>query len=174
MLITHAQLAQLIALARADAPNETCGIIGGKDQHALKVFALPNIASNPRVEYNAEPHALLEAFREIEARGWEHLAIYHSHPASPAYPSPTDIARAYYPDVIYILISLMNPAQASVRAFRIVEGKVLEVTLEVEDESSRKNPRRSARRTNRPHPGRVVAPLSRRRSQRGNTRRARR
>ncbi len=146
LILTPTQLAQLVTQARADAPNETCGIIAGKEGHALQVFALPNIASNPRVEYYAEPHALLEAFREIEAKGWEHLAIYHSHPASPAYPSPTDIARAFYPNVIYILISLLNPEQALIRAFRITEGQMSEITLEVEDESSRENPRRSARR----------------------------
>jgi proteasome lid subunit RPN8/RPN11 len=171
MIITTDQLAQLIALARRDAPNETCGIIAGKNNRALKIYSLPNDASNPRIEYNAEPRALIAAFREIEANGWEHLAIFHSHPATPAYPSPTDIARAFYPDAIYILISLMHPEQAMVRAFQIREGRVSEITLEVEDEPSRENPRRSARRTNRSHSGRAVAALSRRRPATGKARR---
>jgi proteasome lid subunit RPN8/RPN11 len=174
MQITFQQLTQLITQSQNDAPNESCGIIAGKDNRALKIFPLPNISPKPRTEYNAEPHALLDAFREIETNGWEHLAIYHSHPATPAYPSPTDIARAFYPDVIYVLISLMNPAQTNIRAFQICEGKVTEVTLEVADEPQRENPRRSARRADRLRPGRAVATLSRRRSKTGNTRRPRR
>jgi proteasome lid subunit RPN8/RPN11 len=176
LILTNIQLGQVIDLAKRDAPNETCGIIGGKNNRALKIFALPNDSPEPRVEYNAAPLALLEAFREIESRGWEHLAIYHSHPASPAYPSPTDIARAFYPDVIYLLVSLMNPRQASVRSFRIIEGKVEEVTLEIEEknESSRTNQRDPARTTHRPHAHRAVASLSQRRSPRGELRRPRR
>ena len=175
MQLTQQHLAQLIALAKNDVPNETCGIIAGKDGRALKVFALPNNAPSPLTEYNAEPHALLEAFREIESRRWEHLAIYHSHPASPAYPSPTDIARAFYPDALYLIISLMNPEQTSVRAFRIAHGKVDEVTLEVEDdEPSTANSRRPAGRASRSNPRRAVAALSRRRPASGNARRPRR
>jgi proteasome lid subunit RPN8/RPN11 len=176
MQLTNTQLAQLIDLAKNDAPNETCGILGGKDGRARKVFSLPNDSPEPRVQYNADPLALLEAFREIESRGWEHLAIYHSHPASPAYPSPTDIARAFYPKVIYILVSLMNPGRAIVRGFQINQGKVSEVTLEIEEdhESPRTNQRDPARRTHRPHAGRAVAALSKRRPPRGNTVRKRR
>ena len=165
MQLTREQLEQLIAQARGDAPNETCGIVAGKEGRALKIYALKNV----------DPSELLHALREMEDLGWEHLAIYHSHPATPAYPSPTDIARAFYPDVVYMLISLMNPEQAMLRGFRIVDGKVEEITLEIEDEdeSPRTNPRRAARRTSRPRAGRAVAALSKRRPARGNARRAR-
>lgn len=197
MQLTREQLEQLIAQARRDAPNETCGIIGGKEDRAVKICPLKNVDAEPRIRYNCEPQELLHAMREIEDSGWEHLAIYHSHPASPAYPSATDIARAFYPDAVYLLISLMNPEQAAMRGFRIVEGKVEEITLEIEDEeesagsarpskpvkekpNARKNAsqgtnsRRPARRAGRSRAGRAVAPLSKRRPARGGTRRARR
>jgi proteasome lid subunit RPN8/RPN11 len=197
MRLTREQLEQLIAQAQQDAPNETCGIIGGKERRAVKIFPLKNVDGEPRIRYNCEPQQLLQAMREIEDGGWEHLAIYHSHPASPAYPSATDIARAFYPDAVYLLISLMNPEQAALRGFRIVEGKVEEITLEIEDEAEsarvprrskqkkevqharknavqRTNSRRPARRTGRSRAGRAVAPLSKRRPARGGTRRARR
>ena len=146
MQFTHTQLHQLIADARRDAPNETCGIIGGKNDRALKIYPLKNTHNTPRVNFYADPPELLAAFRDIETNGWEHLAIYHSHCASAAYPSATDIARAYYPDAIYLLISLANPGQAVVRGFRIAENQVTEITLEVEDdETSRTHQRRAAR-----------------------------
>ncbi len=136
MLLDKSQLAALIAQAQRDAPNETCGVIAGKDGRALEIFPLNNIDTTPRVRYNADPHELLAAFKKMDEQNWEHLAIYHSHPASEAYPSGTDVARAFYPDAIYILISLMNPAQPNVRAFRIVDEKISEEILEVSDESS--------------------------------------
>jgi len=136
MQLTRAQLAALIAQAQRDAPNETCGVIAGKDGRALAIFPLTNIAREPRTRYDADPHELLSAFKAMDDHNWEHLAIYHSHPASKAYPSATDVARAFYPDAVYILISLMNPAQPNVRAFRIVEQKIIEEILEVSDESS--------------------------------------
>jgi proteasome lid subunit RPN8/RPN11 len=176
MILTTEQLELLIAQAREDAPNETCGIIAGKEGRALKIYALKNIDPDPRIRYNVDPIELLHALRETEDLGREHLAIYHSHPASPAYPSPTDIARAFYPDVVYVLISLMNPEVAMVRGFHIVEGKVEEITIEIEekDESPRTNPGRAARPTRRPGAGRAVAPLSKRRPAGGKTSRARR
>lgn len=135
MKLTRSQIDQLIAQARRDAPDETCGLIGGQDGRALKLYPLTNVDDNPRVRYQADPLELLHAIRDVEeANDWQVLAIYHSHPASPGYPSPTDVARAFYPEAVYILISLMNPEIAQVRGFQITEGKVSEVTLEVEED----------------------------------------
>jgi proteasome lid subunit RPN8/RPN11 len=134
MILTRSQLDQLIAQAQRDAPNETCGLIGGKDGRALQVYPLKNVDENPRVRYLADSQELFEAIRDVEdTKGWEVLSIYHSHPASPAYPSPTDVGRAFYPDAVYILISLMNPELAQVRGFQIKDEKISEVTLEIEE-----------------------------------------
>jgi proteasome lid subunit RPN8/RPN11 len=134
MILTRSQVEQLVAQARRDAPNETCGLIGGQDGRALQIYPLKNVDNNPRVRYLAEPQELLHAIRDVEeAHDWQVLAIYHSHPASPAYPSPTDVARAFYPDAVYILISLMNPELAQVRGFEIKEEKISEITLQVEE-----------------------------------------
>lgn len=134
MILTTEQIDQLVAQARRDAPNETCGLIGGRDERALRIYPLQNVDENPRVRYLAEPQELLQAIRDVEeGHDWQILAIYHSHPASPAYPSPTDVARAFYPDAIYILISLLNPELAQVRGFQIKDEKIAEVTLSVEE-----------------------------------------
>jgi [CysO sulfur-carrier protein]-S-L-cysteine hydrolase len=134
MILTRTQVEQLVAQARRDAPNETCGLIGGKDDRALQIYPLQNVDDDPRIRYMAEPQELLYAIRDVEeAHDWQVLAIYHSHPATPAYPSPTDVARALYPDAIYILISLMDPELAQVRGFQIKEEKISEITLQVEE-----------------------------------------
>jgi proteasome lid subunit RPN8/RPN11 len=132
--LTREQVHALIAHARDTAPNEACGIIGGKENRALKIYPLKNTHATPRVNFYADPLELLAAFRDIEANGWEHIAVYHSHPASDAFPSATDIAQAYYPDVVHLIISLVNAEQPIVRAFRIVEGQVQEVALVTKDE----------------------------------------
>lgn len=129
--LTREQLHALIAHARDAAPNEACGIIGGKENRALKIYPLKNTHVTPRVNFYADPFELLAAFRDIEANGWEHIAIYHSHPASDAFLSATDLAQAYYPDVAYIIISLAHPEQPVVRAFRIVAGQATEIPVEV-------------------------------------------
>ncbi|MCL4487399.1 MAG: M67 family metallopeptidase [Chloroflexi bacterium] len=172
MQLTREQLEQLIEQARREAPRETCGIIAGKDGRALMVYPLKNVESEANVRYLADPHEQLHALQDMDEHAWDMLAIYHSHPASPAYPSPIDIARAFYPDAFYLLISLMDPAQATVRGFRIAEGEVEEVTIEIEDkdESSRTHQRRHARRAGRPHAGRPMATFSKRRPERGRAR----
>lgn len=176
MQLTPEQLEQLIAQARADAPLETCGLIGGKDDKALRIFPLKNVDEQPRIRYLGEPQQQLQALREIDDNGWDVLAIYHSHPATQPYPSETDIGRAFYPEAIYLLISLMNPEQAMVRGYWINEGQVTEVTLDIEDEtdeSPRTDSRRAPRPTRRPSTRRTVATLSKRRPARGNSRRPR-
>ncbi len=168
MILTPSQVERLIAQARADAPNETCGLIGGREGRALQIYPLKNVDDNPRIRYLAEPEGLLRAIRDVEEdHDWEVLAIYHSHPASPAYPSPTDVSRAFYPEAIYILISLMNPEMAQVRGFAIQDAKITEVTLDVEQEATNEqtgtNPRSHQAATGRPPARRAVAPLSKRR-----------
>ena len=142
MRLTRSQLDQLIAQARRDAPNETCGLIGGQNGRALRIYPLRNAAPNPRIHYLAHPEDLVAAVLDIEdAHGWQVVGIYHSHPASPAYPSPTDVRDAsdpelkepLYPDAVYILISLRDPAFAEVRGFTIRDEKISEVTLEIEE-----------------------------------------
>ncbi len=121
---------QMIAQARTEAPLETCGVLGGRDGQAMALYPIAN-ALRSTVRYQAEPEGLLAAFLDIEAHGWDIIGIYHSHPAGPEEPSATDIAEAYYPDAVYIIISLAH-APPSIRGFRIVNKQVSPVALEVE------------------------------------------
>jgi [CysO sulfur-carrier protein]-S-L-cysteine hydrolase len=75
-----------------------------------------------------DPREQLGAFRDMDANGEELVGIYHSHPASQAYPSPTDRAESHYPDAVYVLVSLRGEPP-EMRAFRIEDDAVREVAL---------------------------------------------
>jgi proteasome lid subunit RPN8/RPN11 len=82
--------------------------------------------------YRLDPMDQLRIFKEIDAEGLELLAIYHSHTQSPAYPSRTDVAKAYYPDAVYVIVSVDDgPSEGNpvVRAFRIKDGAITEEEL---------------------------------------------
>lgn len=124
-----------MAHAREAAPNEACGLIAGKSGVPARVIRCTNVNPSPVNRYTIDPRDLVRAFREIEDRGDELVAIYHSHPSSPALPSPTDRADSEddrgeqrYPGVAYVLVTLMvEPAE--IRAFRIERGAVTELVL---------------------------------------------
>ena len=135
-------LRQIVDHARRGKPNEVCGLIAGRAGRPVKLYRTTNNDPNPRVRFNVEPLELLEALREMEDRGWSLLAIYHSHPNSEAYPSATDISLAYYPEAVYLIVSLANDDAPVVRAFRLNDGEVLELDLEIEGRIGPSRPRR--------------------------------
>jgi len=132
----------LVAHARAGYPNEACGLIAGTAPAADGGVALAfhptrNRAASP-LRYEIEPADLLRVSLAIDDADEVIWGIVHSHVRSPARPSPTDVGLAFYPDALYILVSLAE-AEAdpvtgaeSVRAWRIVGGEVYEVGLETD------------------------------------------
>jgi [CysO sulfur-carrier protein]-S-L-cysteine hydrolase len=121
---------QLLEHAREEAPNECCGILGGRDGEASTLYRATNAEQSP-LRYTLDPDDLFRiTFQEIPANDEEMLAIYHSHTASPAYPSQTDINLATYPDSIYLIVSLADGEQP-LRGYRIDDGEVSEVDLQV-------------------------------------------
>jgi len=118
-------LDEMVAHALADAPNECCGIIGGKDGAATKLFRANNAEASPW-RYKVDDKDLFRIYRECDDNGWDFLAIYHSHTASEAYPSPTDVRLAFWPEAYYILVSVQDPENPLVRAYRILEGAISE------------------------------------------------
>jgi proteasome lid subunit RPN8/RPN11 len=119
---------EMVAHAVQDAPNECCGIIAGKDGTATKLFRATNAEASP-YRYSVDPKDLLRIFHECEDNDWSFLVIYHSHTASEAYPSATDVRLAFWPEARYVLISLAQETPV-VRAFRIEEGVVTEEQIE--------------------------------------------
>ena len=120
---------RMVGHAQADAPNECCGLIAGVDGRAVAIFPMTNVEHSP-FRYKLDPKEFHSVyFNEIEDRGRDILAIYHSHTHSPAYPSATDVRLASWPDAYYILVSLADPQEPVVRAFRILDGAVSEEEL---------------------------------------------
>jgi proteasome lid subunit RPN8/RPN11 len=120
---------EMVAHAQEDAPNECCGIIAGEDGRAVKLFRAKNAEASP-YRYNVEPKDLFRVYRECEENGWDFLAIYHSHTASEAYPSATDVRLAFWPEAYYILISLQDAGNPTVRAFQILDGAISEEEIQ--------------------------------------------
>jgi proteasome lid subunit RPN8/RPN11 len=131
----------LIDQARGEYPNEACGLIigsapAGDGGRPLRWVPCRNRAASP-YRYEVDPADLLRLTIETEAADEAFWAIVHSHTHTPARPSPTDIGLAFYPDALYVLVSLAageaddTSESPSVRAWRIVDGDVHEVELQV-------------------------------------------
>ena len=118
----------ILAHARAEAPKEACGLVAGRNARATRVIRCTNAHPAAVTRYTIDPREQLRAFRDMEGNGEDLVAIYHSHPATQAYPSPTDRAEAHYPEAVYVLVSLRD-ATPDVRAFQIRDGWVREVPL---------------------------------------------
>lgn len=131
--------AAIVAHARAELPNEACGLIIGDRPsadggRALRWVPTRNRAASP-FRYEIHPQDLLRLTIETDDADEVFWAIVHSHVASPARPSPTDIGLAFYADALYVLVSLhpdeADPATGgpSIRAWRILGGTVHEVGI---------------------------------------------
>jgi [CysO sulfur-carrier protein]-S-L-cysteine hydrolase len=125
-------LDQIVAQARAEAPNECCGIIGTRDGGAVTVFPVRNAAASP-LRYEMDPKDQLRVFEALDDADLDVGAIYHSHTRSDPLPSQTDINLAFYPDALYVILGVKDADRDDVRAWRIVDGKVSEGALEVEE-----------------------------------------
>lgn len=129
LVLEQQYIDEMIQHARDDLPNEACGIIAGKDGRATKLYRAINAEASP-YRYSVDPKDLLRIHREVDENGWEFMVIYHSHTQTEAYPSPTDVRLAAWPEAYYVLVSLAG-ASPVVRAFRILDGAVTEEPIEV-------------------------------------------
>jgi len=120
---------EIVAHAMRDAPRECCGIIAGRDGVPMTLYETRNVAAGNRF-YEIDPAQLIDLeFRELPAQDVEIVAIYHSHPESPAYPSATDVELAFWPDAVFLICSLANRDRPEIRGFRIRDGAIHEVRL---------------------------------------------
>ena len=131
----------MVTHARAQIPNEACGIIAGTAPAAeggrpTRWHATRNRAASP-LRYEVHPEDLLRVMLAIDDADETTWGIMHSHVRTTARPSPTDVGQAFYPDALYLLVSLA-PSEAhpdsgseSVRAWRIVDGHAFEVALDI-------------------------------------------
>lgn len=128
-------LAKLIGVCAAGLPNEACGVAGGRPGEIVGLYPLTNVSASPE-RYTVDPEEQLAAYHSMNDEGLECVAVFHSHPATPARPSRTDIAEAYDPTVFYVIVSFAAE-KPSVRAFTIRDGCVCEALLDTEAPAQR-------------------------------------
>jgi [CysO sulfur-carrier protein]-S-L-cysteine hydrolase len=122
----------IVAHARRDHPDEACGIVAGPagSGRAERVVEMTN-AARSMTQYEFEPAEQLRVYREMDDRDEEAVVVYHSHTATEAYPSRTDVRYASQPDAHYVLVSTRDPGEAELRSYRIVDGVVTEEEITV-------------------------------------------
>ena len=127
LVISRAVVDAIIGHARADHPDEACGVVAGPagSDRPERFVPMVNAARSPTF-YEFDSADLLRLYREMDDRDEEPVVIYHSHTATEAYPSRTDVSYASEPDAHYLVVSTRDPDQAEVRSFRIVDGEVTE------------------------------------------------
>lgn len=119
----------LLAHGRREEPNEACGYLAAKDGVVCRIFELTNIDAAPD-HYSMDPAEQFAALRQMREEGLQLAAAYHSHPETPARPSVEDLRLANDPNIIYVIVSMMAGVQP-VRAFKLVQGREIEVPLEI-------------------------------------------
>jgi proteasome lid subunit RPN8/RPN11 len=126
----------IVAHARRDHPDEACGMVAGIGGRPTRVVAMTNTARSPTF-YEMDSMEVLRTLRAMDDVDEELLAIYHSHTATEAYPSRTDISIAGFPEAHYILVSTRDGLdQEEFRSYRIVDGEVTEEEVRIEPESA--------------------------------------
>jgi proteasome lid subunit RPN8/RPN11 len=123
---------EIVAHARRDHPDEACGVIAGPDgsDRPERFVPMLNAARSPTF-YEFDSGDLLRLYREMDANDEVPVVIYHSHTATEAYPSRTDISFASEPCAHYVLVSTRDPEEHEFRSYRIVDGVVSEEPVEV-------------------------------------------
>jgi proteasome lid subunit RPN8/RPN11 len=121
---------EIVAHARAGLPNEACGILAGVDDRVERFFPAQPDEPSPYY-YRIESRDQIRIMNEIDAAGLDLLGIYHSHTSSPAYPSRTDAEQAFWPDAVYVIVSLAG-ADPDVRGYRMHDMTVTEEALRIE------------------------------------------
>ncbi len=120
-MITHAQ---------EGSPLEVCGILGGTDETVSAMYRMTNTdASNEH--FMMDPREQFTVVKDLRVKGLAMLAIYHSHPETPARPSEEDIKLALTPDVSYVIISLADANLPDIKSYKIISGNVQIETIEI-------------------------------------------
>ncbi len=118
MKLPKALADDLVAHATEDLPNECCGMIGGRDGVAERVYRAVNTEGSPFM-YVIDPREQMRIMDDIDDAGMDLLAVYHSHTRSAAYPSRTDVELAFFPKTLYLIVSLADRSAPEIRAFQI-------------------------------------------------------
>lgn len=122
----------MIAHALEDYPYEVCGLLAGTDARVAHVYRTTN-SEKSETRYYMDPREQLRFMQDMDDKGLDLLAIYHSHPKTQAYPSATDVSLAFYPDSLYVILTLKDLDSPQIRAFTIIDSQIEEQEIVLED-----------------------------------------
>ena len=132
MEINRSAYEKIIEHAQQDMPLEACGYLGGQDNAVIEAYCLTNIDKSGE-HFSFDPKEQFKAILAMREKKQRAIAVYHSHPETPARPSREDIRLALDPEMIYVIVSLAAD-EPEVRAFRIIKEEVAEEPLDIIDE----------------------------------------
>ncbi len=141
LVIKRQDLAIILDHCRTGLPNESCGMLGGRQGRVEKVYPMRNAKPRPDY-YEMEAEEQFRVMKDIRDTGLELIGLFHSHPTGEACPSGVDVAQAYwpgtnlpnYPDAVYVIVSFLDRSRPVARGFSIEEGKVNEVTVSIREQ----------------------------------------
>jgi proteasome lid subunit RPN8/RPN11 len=129
LILTRAVAEAMRGAALAAAPLEACGLCGGREGRVTAFHPLANADASGE-HYRMRPEEQFAAVRAMRAAGDRLLAIWHSHPASPARMSEEDLRLAFTPETVYLITSLDTPGEPALRGFTVRDGRAEPVELE--------------------------------------------
>lgn len=122
-------LDSIVQQAKAELPNEACGLLAGKEGRVFKHYPLTNADASPE-HFSFLPAEQFQTLRATRSEGLTVLANYHSHPITPSRPSEEDIRLAFDPNILYVIVSLAS-ADPVVKAFQIRNGVSTQIAVEI-------------------------------------------
>jgi proteasome lid subunit RPN8/RPN11 len=128
--VSRAVIDGILEHGRREAPGECCGLLVGSPLMIDEFVPTENVAVD-RSRFHVNPAEHIALNRRLRGSGRDVVGVYHSHPNTPPIPSPRDIEGAHYPEFLHIIASLVRGSQTQVRAFRIRDGAVIEVSLRI-------------------------------------------
>jgi [CysO sulfur-carrier protein]-S-L-cysteine hydrolase len=120
---------QLLHIAQNSPDAEICGLVGGKNGVPTTCYPVSNVADHPEQRFLLDAKQQIAAMAAMRDQDEQLFAIYHSHPAAPARPSPTDLEQAAYPEALYLIISLNTKGILEMRGFKIAAKNAIEIPL---------------------------------------------
>lgn len=111
-------------------PNEACGILAGRGNRVEKVYLLTSENPSPTF-YQIDSQEQFRVLREMREAERDLVGIYHSHPSGRAYPSSMDVELAFYPEAVYVIVSLIDRRSPCMKGYTIVDGEITEITLSI-------------------------------------------
>ncbi len=130
MILREPDFHAIIEHCEREYPNEACGILAGRGGRVENVYPMTNAEPSPTF-YLMDSREQFRVMKDMHRAETELVGIYHSHTAAPAFPSGTDVSLAYYPEAVYVIVSLMDRKKPVIKGFTIVEGKISEVPVHV-------------------------------------------